>query len=160
MLVAVAQEDERATTVGLLETIGVEPRLLLALVGAAPGALGLDHTERTTVFSPQHVVDEALAGVVGHALHGELAVALLVEGPAGLLEQHVDERVAGRGFGIVVRVGASGVGGLGLRQLLAHRGQLVFDLRLAGLQLGELGLELLELIGRLPRSRRRLWPGQ
>ena len=72
--------------------------------GVAPRALRFDQPQRLAVVAPEHVVDEALALVVGHAADLELAVARLVERPAGLLEQQVDEVVAGLGLGVVVRV--------------------------------------------------------
>ena len=104
MLVAVGVEDDRPLAELLLQAVGVELRLLLADARVAARALGLDQPERLAVVAPQHVVDEALALVVRHAADLELAVARLVERPAGLLEQQVDEVVAGLGLGVVVRV--------------------------------------------------------
>ena len=68
-------------------------------------ALGLDETERLAVVAPEDVVHEALALGIGHPTDLELAVAGLIERPAGFLEQQVDEVVAGLGLGVVVRVG-------------------------------------------------------
>ena len=65
--------------------------------------------------------------LVGHAGDLELAVARLVERPAGFVEQQVDEVVAGLRLVVVVGVGPGRVGGL-------RRGDL-------GAQLGDLGVE-------------------
>jgi len=65
----------------------VELGLLLADARIAPGTLGFDEPQRFSVVAPEHVVDEALALVVGHAGDFELPVARLIERPAGLLQQ-------------------------------------------------------------------------
>ena len=84
MLIAVGVEDHRPLAELLLQAVGIELGLLLADAGIAPCALGLDQAERLAVIAPEHVVDEALACVVGHAGDRELPVLRLVERPAGL----------------------------------------------------------------------------
>ena len=156
MLVAVGVEDDRPLAELLLQAIGVELGLLLADARVAPGALGLDQPERLAVVAPEHVVDEALALVVGHAGDFELAVARLVERPAGFLQQQVDEVVAGLGFGVVVRVGLRGGGLLRRGDLGAQALQLLVERGLVGQQRRELlvalaqaRFELLQLLGGL-----------
>jgi hypothetical protein len=69
VLVAVGVEDDRALAELRLQAVGVELGLLLARrVASRRGALGLHQRQRLAVVAPQHVVDEALALVVGHAL--------------------------------------------------------------------------------------------
>ena len=86
------------------QAIGVELGLLLPDTGVAPRALGLDETKWLAVVAPKDVVHEAVALGVGHSADLELAVAVLIERPAGFLEQQVDEVVASLRFGVVVRV--------------------------------------------------------
>ncbi|MER6592054.1 hypothetical protein ABT214_09405 [Micromonospora purpureochromogenes] len=81
-------------------------------MGVPAGALGLDHGERLAVVAPEHVVDVSVALAGRHAGDPELAVAWLVERPAGLAEQDVDEEVPGLRLVVVVVVGAGLVGGL------------------------------------------------
>ena len=100
-----------------LEAIGIEFGLLLADAGVAPRALGLDETKRLAVFAPENVVHEAPALGIGHPADLEFAVAVLIERPASLLEQQVDEVVAGLGLGVVVRVRLRGSLFLGLGHL-------------------------------------------
>jgi hypothetical protein len=92
-----------------------------------------------------------------------LPVARLIERPAGLLQQQVDEVVTRLGFRVVVRVGLR-------RRCLLRRGhfgaqalQLVVECRLVGQQHGELlvalaqsRFEALQLLGVLLRCRRGL----
>ena len=75
VLVAVGVEDQRALAELALQAVGVELGLLLADACIAPRALGLDQPQRLAVVAPEHVIDEALALVVGHAGDFELAVA-------------------------------------------------------------------------------------
>jgi len=91
VVVAVRVEDHRTAAVLLLEAVGVQLGLTLA------------------------VVDEALALLVRHAGDRQLTVACLVERPAGLLQEQVDEVVAGLGFGVVVRIWLCGRRRFGLR---------------------------------------------
>ena len=82
MLVAVAVENDGSLAKLLLQTIGVEPRLLLAHTGIALGALRLNQSQRLAVVSPKDIIDKALALIVGHAGHRILAVLLLIQRPA------------------------------------------------------------------------------
>ena len=100
-----------------LQAIGVEFGLLLADPGVAPRALGLDEPERLTVVAPENVVHEALALGIGHPADLELAVAVLIERPAGFLQQQVDEVVASLRFGVVVGIWLRGGCLLGLGNL-------------------------------------------
>ncbi len=94
----------------ILQAVGVQLGLLLPDVRALGGSLGFDERQGQAVVAPQHVVDEALARRVGHAGDLEFAVARLIERPAGLLEQQIDEQVARLGFVPVVRLGRLGRG--------------------------------------------------
>jgi len=153
-LVAVGVEDDRPLAEHGLQAVGVELRLLLAHRRIAPGPLRLDQPERRAVVAPQHVVDEPGTLVVGHAGDLELAVAWLVEGPAGFGQQHVDERVAGLGLVVVVIVRARGVRRLDRSDLRSKFGDLLFqrgvllvgpgEIGILRCVLGCLGLELLE----------------
>lgn len=67
MLVAVGAEDDWALAVHRLQTVCVELRLLLALQRAMAGRLSLHQRQRPAVITPQHVVNEALAGAIRHA---------------------------------------------------------------------------------------------
>ncbi|WP_338318035.1 hypothetical protein [Bradyrhizobium ottawaense] len=78
---------------------------MLTLPGVLAGAFGLDQPKRFAVGTPQHVIDEADAFVVRHALDAEFGVVGVVQRPAGLAQQQVDIAVAGLGFVIVVLVG-------------------------------------------------------
>ena len=60
MLVAVAVEDDRTLAELLLQTIGIELRLLLADARIALGALGLDQPKGLAVVAPEDVINEAL----------------------------------------------------------------------------------------------------
>ena len=162
VLVAVRVENQRALAVHPLQAVGVQSGLLLADAGAAGGALGLDQGQGLAVVAPEHIVHVALALAVGHAGDLDLEVDGRVQVPAGFLQQHVDEGLAGFSFGIVVRVRFGGVGllrggnfGLQLLELvrqgsllLEGRGQLVVTLLQAG-------FELLQLLGGLGRHARR-----
>jgi hypothetical protein len=93
----------------------------------------------------------------------ELPVARLVERPAGLLQQQVDEVVAGLGLGVVVRVRLRRCRLLRRRHLGAQALQLLVERGLVGQQGGELlvalaqtRFELLQLLGGLPAHRCRL----
>jgi hypothetical protein len=84
----------------------------------APGALGLDQTERLAVVTPEHIVDEALARPVWHSGDREFRVsARLIERPPCFVQQKVDEGVPCRGFVVVMRVGDRRVGLLRSRYL-------------------------------------------
>ncbi len=158
VLVAVGIEDQRALAELALQAVRIELGLLLTDAGIAPGAFGLDQSQRLAVVAPQHVVDEADALLVGHPGDLELAVPRLVERPAGLLEQQVDEVVAGLGLGVVVRVwlGLCGLphgGHLGPRalHLLVERG-LVGEQRCKVLVLlAQARFQRLQPLGRLRR---------
>jgi hypothetical protein len=153
VLIAVGAEDHRPLAVLRLQAVRIQLGLLLAHLGALLGALGFHQRQRLAVVTPQHIVHKALALLVGHAGDLDLEVLVRVELPAGLLQQQVDEIVAGFGFGIVVRVGGGSVGQLGSGHLLAQPGQLGIQ-RSRGAQqggepfiaLGELRLQLLQLV--------------
>ena len=117
VLVAVRVIDDRPLPKLALQAIGVELGLLLADAGVAPRALGLDEPERLAVVAPEDVVHEALALGIGHPADLKLAVAGLIEGPAGFLQQQVDEVVASLRFGVVVGVWLRGCCLLGLGHL-------------------------------------------
>jgi RNase P/RNase MRP subunit p29 len=160
MVVAVGIEDQRALTELLLQAIGVELRLLLSNARIAPRSLCLDESQGLAIVAPEHVVHEALALLVGHASHFELAIARLVKRPARLPEQQVDEVVASFGFGVVMRVGLRRGHLLRLGHLGAQALQLVVERRLVGQQdgelfvpLGKIDLELAQLLERPLRNR-------
>jgi hypothetical protein len=98
MLIAVGVEDQRPLAEPLFEAIGVELGLLLPYARVTTGAFGLDQAQRLAIVTPEHVVDEALGLRIGHAGDFELPVSRLVERPARLLEQQVDEVVPGLGL--------------------------------------------------------------
>ena len=161
VLIAVGAEDHRPLAVLGFQAIGIQLGLLLAHFGALLRALGFHQRQRLAVVAPQHVVHEALALLVGHAGDLDLEVLLRVELPAGLLEQQVDEVVAGLCFGIVVGVGLGGVGLLGGGHGLAQPGQLGIQCRRGAQQRGEpfialcqLRLQLLQLVQGLLRHGR------
>jgi len=163
VLVAVGVEDQRPLAELPLQAIGVELGLLLADARIAPSALGFDESQWSAVVAPEHVVHEALALVVGHARDFELAVARLIERPAGFLEQQVDEVVARLGFGVVVGVRLRGCGLLGRGDLGAQALQLLVERRAVGQHYRELfvalaqrRLQLLQLLRRLLRRDTRL----
>ncbi len=134
-LVAVGEEKEGPLPVHLLEAIGVELGLLLALLDLLGRLLRLDDRERFAVVAPEHVVRIAEALAVGHAGDLVFLVALLVERPAGAAQVDIDQVAAGLGLGVVVRVLLFRVG-------LADGGQL----RLRLLQLRVDGIEFLLLL--------------
>ena len=118
VLVAVGVEDDRSSTELRLEAVGVELGLLLADLGRLRGPLGLDHRQGETVCAPQDVVDEPVALGVGHTGDRVLPVTLLLQRPPGLVEEYVDEQVAGGGLVVVTGVGRGlrlGGGDLGLQ---------------------------------------------
>src|SRR5690606_6488713 len=138
--VAVGVEDDGAAVELGFQGVGVQFGLLLAFGGAAPGAFGLHHGERATVVVPQHVVDPAAAGGVGHAGDRVFAVVFAVEAPARLFQHQVDEQVAGLRLVVVVPVGAGGVGSLGLGDLGAQPFDFGVERFAAGPLLGEFGV--------------------
>lgn len=93
---------------------------MFAFLGITAGAFGFDQSEGFAVVAPKDVINEAIAGGVGHSLDGELPIAGLVECPACFFEQHVDVEVAGCAFVVVVGVGLSGIDELRLGDLLAE----------------------------------------
>src|SRR5207249_2788251 len=116
--------------------------------------------ERLTVIAPQHVVDESLAVSIGHAADFELAITGLVQGPASLLEEEIDEVVASCGFRVVVCVQLVRRSPLRFSNLGAQTRQLLVERRLIGEQGRELliplaqdDLELLQLLSGLSRRR-------
>src|SRR5688572_14224304 len=98
MIVTVGVIDQRALSKLPFETIRIEFRLLLTNARITPGALGLHEGEWLTVVAPEDVVDKSLTWGVRHSAHFKLAITGLVERPAGLLEQEVDEVIASLGL--------------------------------------------------------------
>ena len=151
VLVAVGIEDDRSPTELRLEAIGVELGLLLADFRRLRGPLGLDHRQGESIRSPQNVVDEPVALGVGHTGDRVLPVTLLLQRPAGLVEQDVDEQVAGGGLVVVTRVRCGfglGCGDLSLQLgdlRIARRDKLVLLGQRAGV-----GLVLLLELGSKP----------
>ena len=147
VLVAVGAIDHGAVAGALFQAVGIQAGLLLALLGAAAGALGF-HQGQRPLAAPQHIVHKAFAFVVGHALHFKLAVARLVQRPAGFFEQQVDEQVARCGLVVVVRGGGlRGVGGLGGGNLGAVAGQLGVQRGIAGSGFAQGGVAFCQGLG-------------
>ena len=105
MVVAVGVENDRTLAEHGLKAIGIKFRLLLPDARITPSPFRLDDRQRFPVIAPQNVVYIADALVVGHPRNLELTVTLLIQRPARLFQQQVDEIVASLGFGIVVIVG-------------------------------------------------------
>ena len=156
--VAVGEVDDGAASGLGFEAVGVELGLVLSAFGAGGGAFGLDQRERQAVVAPQDVVDEAVAGGVGHAGNGVFAVVGAVETPAGLGEERVDDEAAGLGLVVVVVVDR-GLGLLGGGDLGAEFGDLGVllggdlvtfgqGLGVGGVLGGEFAAELDELLAR------------
>ena len=78
------------------EAIGIKFRLSLTFLRAAFRPLGFDDRQRQAVLAPQNIIDESLAGRIGHPGDTELADVGAVRVPACFAEQHVDEQVASR----------------------------------------------------------------
>jgi len=110
VIVAIGIENHRPLAELPLKAIGVQLGLVLAHARITARALGFDQPQRFSVVAPQHIIDEALAGIVGHAGNRKLAVTHMVQRPACFLQQQVDEVIAGLGFGIVVVIRARGCG--------------------------------------------------
>ena len=156
VLVAVGIENHRALTVTRFQQVSIQLGLLLARAGVLPGALCLDQPHRLAVRAPQHIIDKADAFVVGHAFDTEFSVFGLVQRPARLSQQEVDEAIAGLGLVVVVAVGP-GFGGF---SRLGHFGakllqflvkvlpveQQPAQFAIPGVELGLLGLELDECL--------------
>ena len=102
--VAVGVEDHRAAARHLLQTVGVQLGLLLPNRRLDRGLLRLDHRQRQTVQTPQHVVHVSDAPFVGHAGDLELAVPLVGQRPARLVQQLVDDQLTRTRLGVVMRV--------------------------------------------------------
>jgi len=153
-LVPVAVEDDRSLGEPCLQAVRVELGLLLPDSGVPAGPLRLDQPEWLAVVVPQDVVDEAAAGFsLGgrHPGHLELAVIGVLERPAGLLEQPVDDQAASGRLVVVVGVGADLVGDLGRRdrgpefgEFSLQAGVLVARAGDGGVLLGEPGVLGLE----------------
>ena len=142
------------------QAVGVELRLLLARRAGRASCAWPRPRQRLAVVAPQDVIDEALA-LRRSACPADLvlAVARLVERPAGFLEQQVDEVVAGLGLGVVVRVRRGGVRLLRLGDLGPQPRQFGVERVLVGQQrrellvpLAQLRLQLLELVDGLLRD--------
>ncbi len=161
MVVAVGIENHRALAEALLQAIRVQLRLLLSHACIPPRALGFHQRQGLAVVAPQQIVDEALALVVGHAVDLELAVTRLIELPARLLQQQVDESVARLGLGVVVRVGLRGrglpgIGDLGsqAREFRIQRSLVCQQCRQLLVALAQTTLKLLQLLDGLLGQRR------
>jgi len=87
VFVTIGVENQRALAKLLFKAVGVELRLLLPDARIAAGALGFDQTQRIAVVSPQPVIHDALALVVGHPVDFELPIARLVQRPTRFLQQ-------------------------------------------------------------------------
>ena len=117
LLVAVGVKDHRPPAESGLQTVGIEFRLLLPHPGVSLGPLGLHQCQGDAVIPPEDVIDEpfpfgyaqgpllvAERSRSPHAGYFIFPVPFLVQGPAGLLEEQIDEVIPGFGFGIVVTV--------------------------------------------------------
>ena len=93
--VAVGEKDQRPLAVALLQAVGVELALALALHQIAAAALGFHQGQGFAVIAPEHVIHEASASGIGHALNLMLMGAALAVIPAGLFEVVIDVPAAG-----------------------------------------------------------------
>src|SRR5665811_2232738 len=128
MLIAIGIEDDWPAAELLLKAIGIKLGLLLANTRIALGTLGFNEGKRPAVIAPQYIIDESLAGIVGHASHRELPVTLLVERPAGFMQKEIDERIAGLRLAVIVRIRSGQVFVLGRRDLCLEARNLCFQL--------------------------------
>ena len=112
VLIPVRVENHRALAELLLKAVRIELGLLLTDPGIASRPFSFHEAERFAVITPQHVIDEAFARVIGHAGNREFAVLRLVERPPRFLKQQIDEGVACCRFVVVVGVNDGRVGGL------------------------------------------------
>ena len=95
--VAVAAEDHWPLHAHALETIGVHARLLATgLQADVAGLLGLDHSQRLAVITPQHIVRTALATGVVRKVDFDFLPNLrgITHIPAGLAQHEVDHELA------------------------------------------------------------------
>ena len=159
VVVPVGVENHRPLAEHPLQAIGVERGLLLADSWVAPSPLCFDQTERLAVVAPEDVVHVPLVLAVGHPGDLEFAVPVLIERPAGLLEEEVDEVVAGLRFRVVVGVRLGLGRPLDPRDFRAEPGEFGVHRVLVGQNLSKLlvlgavrGLEHLELLGALLRN--------
>ena len=104
VLIAVRVEDHRPLAELPFQAIGIELRLLLANARTHPGTLGLDQSQWLAVVPPQHIVDKTPVLLIGHAGDLEFPVAGLIQRPTGLLEQQVDEIIAGLCFRVIMGI--------------------------------------------------------
>ena len=165
MLVAVGVEDDRPLAELLLQAVGVELRLLLAdarrRAACAWPRPGRAACRRRPTARNRRSPCPALLGIPRDL---ELAVARLVERPAGLLQQQVDEVVAGLGLGVVVRVrraprSAFLAAATSARRRFSSASSAVLSASSAASfssRSRELRFELLQLLGGLRRNGRRL----
>ena len=160
VLVAVRVKDDRPLPELALQAIGVELGLLLPDAGVVPRALGLDEPERLAVVAPEDVVHETLALGIGHPADLELAVAGLIERPAGFLQQQVDEVVASLRFGVVVGVRLRGGCLLGLGHLGPQALEFLIERALVREQRRELLVALPEAFRKRAQLLRSLLPGR
>ena len=149
VFITVGAVDHGAVAGALLQAVGIQAGLLLALLGTAAGALGF-HNGQGDFAAPQHIVHKTFALVVGHALYFKLAVALLVQRPARFFEQQVNEQVARGGLVVVVRGGGLRcVGRLGGGNLGAVAGQFRIQFCIAGSGLAQGCVALCQGLGLL-----------
>lgn len=113
VLIAVGIEDDRPAAVHGLQAVRIEFGLLPAHPRVALGALGLDDRQRPAVRAPKDIVDKALARVVRHPGDRKLPVPYLIQRPAGLAQQQVDEDIPRLRLVVVVVVRDRLVGLLG-----------------------------------------------
>ena len=83
MPVAIGEKDDWPLAIALLQAVGIELGLALALHRVAAGALGFHQGQGFAVIPPEHVIHKAGAGGIGHALHLVLVGAALAMHPAG-----------------------------------------------------------------------------
>ena len=77
--------------------------------GLALGALGFHQSKRFAIIAPQDIVDEAFTGLVRHAGDRKFAITGMIERPARLMQEDVNEGVAGLRLVVIVGVCRSGI---------------------------------------------------
>ena len=94
MAVAVGEEDQGPLAVAPLQSVRIEPGLLLTEHRIFAAALGFHQRQGFAVIAPEHVIDKTLIGLIGHALHLVLMGAALAVLPARFLQIQVDVAAA------------------------------------------------------------------
>ena len=145
--IAVGEEDQRPLAVALLQAVGIELGLALALHRIAAGALGLHQRERFAVIPPEHVIHIAGAGGIGHALHLVLVGAAVAMHPTGFLEVVIDVAAGVDLQESGVRLGGGLVGPAQGGDLLAQAIQFLLGSDDCQTLIPQLGIALLQLLG-------------